>query len=565
MKKKRLLSLLLTGALCLSLSAPALAAGLENFQKTNTYTAGQFTDVPAGEWYAANVQSAYELGLMEGSSATTFNPSGNLTIAEALVLACRLHSTYVGDGATFTGSGGAWYQPYVDYAVETAILSPGTYSDYTATATRAQFASILAAALPAEALTAINSVTALPDVAADAAYAPAVLSLYNAGVLTGSDAAGSFKPDTTIQRSEVATIVTRMADPSLRKTFTLTPAETQEEQTVSSDKRFSNPITAEDLEGTWSATYFDGSIYEYTFSGNQFRRVVEHEFSSLGYTSYTVYEGTYTMTSVPMDGNEDTRRLTLNVTYQETAGDDAKGFSDVGSDSRTMEFTTDLNWPQDAFMWSGAMFYRSEPDVYDRYLLATGAVGERKPTDPDPAVYQYLVNYVKTNGSIVTYGDYAGQYEYVLDPYHNLKGNWNFYLYYDSGADIITLAGSRNWKLEGEDYDSYDLLFINEYALTLTPELTTPFAFTYEGSGSLMHTGYGVETVATADIDPFTFKNSTEAMTFTSYTATVEDGRERDEENCADGLQLMLSALEGYALVPGGYTLTDLGFDQFYA
>ena len=29
----------------------ALAAGLENFQKTNTYTAGQFTDVPAGEWY----------------------------------------------------------------------------------------------------------------------------------------------------------------------------------------------------------------------------------------------------------------------------------------------------------------------------------------------------------------------------------------------------------------------------------------------------------------------------------------------------------------------------------
>ena len=49
--KKRLLSLLLTGALCLSLSAPALAAGLENFQKTNTYTAGQFTDVPAGEWY----------------------------------------------------------------------------------------------------------------------------------------------------------------------------------------------------------------------------------------------------------------------------------------------------------------------------------------------------------------------------------------------------------------------------------------------------------------------------------------------------------------------------------
>ena len=289
--KKRLLSLLLTGALCLSLSAPALAAGLENFQKTNTYTAGQFTDVPAGEWYAANVQAAYELGLMEGSSATTFNPSGNLTIAEALVLACRLHSTYVGDGATFAGSGGAWYQPYVDYAVETAILSPGTYSDYTATATRAQFASILAAALPAEALTAVNSVTALPDVAADAAYAPAVLSLYNAGVLTGSDAAGSFKPDTTIQRSEVATIVTRMADPSLRKTFTLTPAET----TQPADD---GQITLDDLQGVWSALNYgnDGTI----LSG---REIIIDGDQITDTTHFTDYyeQGTGTITAVETD------------------------------------------------------------------------------------------------------------------------------------------------------------------------------------------------------------------------------------------------------------------------
>ena len=34
--KKRILSLVLAGTLCLSLSAPALAAGLDNFQKVNT-------------------------------------------------------------------------------------------------------------------------------------------------------------------------------------------------------------------------------------------------------------------------------------------------------------------------------------------------------------------------------------------------------------------------------------------------------------------------------------------------------------------------------------------------
>ena len=170
--KKRILSLALTAALCLSLSAPALAAGLDNFGKVNAYTAGQFTDVPADAWFAPNVQAAYELDLMTGSSATTFNPNGNLTIAEALVLACRLHSTYMGDGETFAVDGGTWYQPYVDYAVASSIITAGAYADYTATATRAQFAAILAATLPDEALPAINSVTSLPDLDANAPMPP---------------------------------------------------------------------------------------------------------------------------------------------------------------------------------------------------------------------------------------------------------------------------------------------------------------------------------------------------------------------------------------------------------
>ena len=221
--KKRILSLALAAALCLSLSAPALAAGLDNFQKTSTYTPGQFADVPAGSWYAAGVQSAYELGLMTGTGPNAFNPSGNLSVAETVVLAARLHSTYVGDNAAFTGSGD-WYQPYVDYAVENGIIAAGAYSDYTAAATRAQFAAILAAALPDEALPAINSVASLPDVDANAPYAAAALKLYNAGILTGSDTAGTFNPESSIQRSEVATIVTRMADQSQRKTFTLSAA-----------------------------------------------------------------------------------------------------------------------------------------------------------------------------------------------------------------------------------------------------------------------------------------------------------------------------------------------------
>ena len=561
--KKRILSLVLAGALCLSLSAPALAAGLDNFGKVNAYTAGQFTDVPADAWFAPNVQAAYELDLMTGSSTTTFNPNGNLTIAEALVLACRLHSTYVGDGETFAANGGIWYQPYVDYAVASGIIAANAYTDYTATATRAQFAAILAATLPDEALPAINSVTSLPDLDASATYATAVLKLYNAGILTGSDSAGSFKPTSTIQRSEVATIVTRMADKSLRKTFTLTAAPT--EQQGRSPMR-----TQADLEGTWSAFYFDGSLYEYTFSGNHFTRVIKRDSASLGYTSYTFHDGTYTMTSEPINGDENVRKITITTTYQQTVGDTQKGFTELDPDTRTLEFTTNLTVPEDCFIWMGATFKRSQPSLLNEYKNVRASVGDRRPSEPDPAVYQYLADYARTNGTKMTYGDYEGQYRCVLDPDQSLYQNedWDYYLYYDPSADQITLVGDfgLNTKLESGN----ELLFLGECALILTPDLTTPYKFTYySSSNDMQHIAYGSSQTASGTIDPAEFKDSTKAVTFDTYEGYLEDDEfdfvGTDEENCAVNLQIMLIALEQDILIDGGYTLTDLGFDMFYA
>ena len=46
-----------------------------------------------------------------------------------------------------------------------------------------------------------------------------IYTLYNAGILTGSDAYGTFHPDDGITRAEVATIMARIIDPSQRKTF----------------------------------------------------------------------------------------------------------------------------------------------------------------------------------------------------------------------------------------------------------------------------------------------------------------------------------------------------------
>ena len=563
--KKRLLPLLLTGALCLSLSAPALAAGLENFQKTNTYTAGQFTDVPAGEWYAANVQAAYELGLMEGSSATTFNPSGNLTIAEALVLACRLHSTYVGDGATFTGNGGAWYQPYVDYAVETAILSPGTYSDYTATATRAQFASILAAALPAEALTAINSVTALPDVAADAAYAPAVLSLYNAGVLTGSDAAGSFKPDTTIQRSEVATIVTRMADPSLRKTFTLTPAETtQQEEPASSTKRFDGPITAEDLQGTWYVAY--GAMEEeYTFDGDQFIEVYKA-------SNYLYKPGTFTVTSTPIDGDPNHLLVTLNLSYGTcyTSDDRSSGkqqfkVSEFWS-NRTddVTFEVDLTQAEDRLVRGDTIYTRTDtPALLNACEAEMGQIGVSDPYSPKREAYDFLANYLQTEGNVVLSGDYQGQYACAINIFGQhgpqTADNYDYWVYFDPDSGDITLYArffNRHTTTPDTIFDPvYYMDYVNHYALVIPQDLTHPYTFTFWNQTA--------ERGGTAYLSPDNYSMGGEIIFDTQEGYDQQyvpaNALETEQGDCQATLLYLLASLRDEILAPNGYSLDDLG------
>lgn len=219
---KKVVSVLLAAVLAVSLCVSALAAesGLE---KVNEYTPGQFTDVPADLWCAANVQTAYEYGIMGGKTATYFDVESSLTVAQAIVMACRLHSGYVGDGAEFAAAD-PWYQSYVDYAAENGILC--RYDAYDVPVSRAAFAMILGSALPDEALPVISDIEdgAIPDVPVDANYAEAVYRLYDAGVLTGNDAYGTFAPFSSITRGAAAAIIGRMADPSLRKAITLEKA-----------------------------------------------------------------------------------------------------------------------------------------------------------------------------------------------------------------------------------------------------------------------------------------------------------------------------------------------------
>ncbi len=193
----------------------AAESKIGNFERVNTYHEGLFDDISQDDWYADGVTAAYELGLMRGSGERRFSPYGTVTTAEAIAMASRIHSIYISGEETFT-QGSPWYQVYVDYAVDNGLLRTSELSDITAPSTRGQLSHILATALPSSEFAQINEVSALPDVDETNPYYDDILLLYRAGVLTGIDDAGTFKPDATITRSEVATIVTRMVQPETR-------------------------------------------------------------------------------------------------------------------------------------------------------------------------------------------------------------------------------------------------------------------------------------------------------------------------------------------------------------
>ena len=48
-----------------------------------------------------------------------------------------------------------------------------------------------------------------------------IYQLYRAGVLSGNDDAGTFRPNAPITRAEVASVLVRMADPNTRILFSL--------------------------------------------------------------------------------------------------------------------------------------------------------------------------------------------------------------------------------------------------------------------------------------------------------------------------------------------------------
>lgn len=185
-------------------------------------TAPSFTDVTEDKWFYGDVSYAVQKGLINGRSAALYAPDDFLSIAEAIKLAACMHQLYHSGSVSLVNDPTLWYKSYLDYATTNGIVTK-TYANYDLKISRSEFVAVFYAALPSSEYTPKNTVNdnKIPDLKITATNAVQIYTFYRAGILTGSDAYGTFYPNNNIKRSEVAAILTRMFEADARKSITL--------------------------------------------------------------------------------------------------------------------------------------------------------------------------------------------------------------------------------------------------------------------------------------------------------------------------------------------------------
>ncbi|MBE6659008.1 MAG: S-layer homology domain-containing protein [Ruminococcaceae bacterium] len=178
-----------------------------------------FTDC-GGHWGYSYIEASHKMGLLNGTTATTYAPNTDLTVAAAVKLAVCMNILYNGGDPNNDISVGkdVWYSTYMAYALEHGIIDTDLSSRQAEKITRSEYVYMFSRALPAEAFKEINTfaVGDIPDVkSCNTKYEQAIYKFYRAGIVIGNSA-GEFMPDNTISRAEVATILVRMMDTSFR-------------------------------------------------------------------------------------------------------------------------------------------------------------------------------------------------------------------------------------------------------------------------------------------------------------------------------------------------------------
>ncbi len=140
---------------------------------------------------------------------------GNLTRAEAISAAAKIHSMYYLDNYVFPETK-PWHRSYVDYALKYMITSGE--ATLNSAVTRGELAHMLYRAFPRQNMPVISYILdgSIRDVDMGHPYAEAIYYFSRAGVFSDFDDKGNFRPEAAVERGELYSIISRILIPSFR-------------------------------------------------------------------------------------------------------------------------------------------------------------------------------------------------------------------------------------------------------------------------------------------------------------------------------------------------------------
>ena len=272
--KRHIQSLALAGALALTLSVPALAAG--------------YSDLPESHWAYSDLMEASELGIIQGVGNGQMAPSATMSWGQFLTMLTRTFAA--DDYQSATAAGLAWDQAGYTAAVESGLLReedalPVSPETLNGNITRQDAAVLLYNALPEDAWDTWHIWGEAPDPSLlsdwnqmDTLHQKAVAGLADLGIINGKSD-GSFGYADSIQRCDGTVLVMRVlevVDACLKytpKDITLRILNAQTGQPILPDQQVSVQV-GDYLSGLPYQLELDGlKYYNYSWSDGFVDRV----------------------------------------------------------------------------------------------------------------------------------------------------------------------------------------------------------------------------------------------------------------------------------------------------
>lgn len=185
-----------------------------------------FTDVPTTHWAYANIERAYSDGVMAGTGGNAakytgiFSPSGTLTEAQFVTILARgFFPTELEAAKKSVGSNAKWYAAAEKVAEDKHLLT-FVQGKMDKPITRYDMAAIIANVMDAKEFAGrpdfntvqatfakIADINSIPD-----SYQTSVAAVFAMGIITGTDAKGTFSGNSYMNRAQAAVVYGRMKD-----------------------------------------------------------------------------------------------------------------------------------------------------------------------------------------------------------------------------------------------------------------------------------------------------------------------------------------------------------------